>query len=94
MQLRGTKYSGALYDADGERVNASTSFYLGDGSYVYQCGSSCGTLYESDGDETVSVGTNEYTAALYTAGTAHSGGLYTNFELAELKTRNVTALTV
>ena len=91
MKLQGTKYAGALYDADGERVY---DLYLGDGSYVYRTGDSCGTLYESDGEETVSVGTNEYTAALYTAGTAHSGGLYTNFELAELTTRNVTALTV
>lgn len=51
-------------------------------------------LYWSGGDETVSVGTDEYTGALYTAGTAHSGGLYTNFELAKLTTRDVTALTV
>lgn len=91
MKLRGTKYSGALYDADGDRVY---DMYLDDGDYVYRTGSSCGTLYEDGGQETVSVGTNEYTAALYTAGTAHSGGLYTNFKLAELTTRNVTALTV
>lgn len=90
MKLQGTKYAGALYDADGERVY---DLYLGNGDYVYRTGDSCGTLYESDGEETVSVGTNEYTGALYTAGTAYDA-LYTNFELAELTTRNVMALTV
>lgn len=67
--------------------------YLDDGDYVYRTGSSAGTLYEDGGQETVSVGTNEYTSPLYTAGTAYDA-LYTNFELAKLTTRNVTALTV
>lgn len=53
-----------------------------------------GELYEHGGDETVTVGVEEYSPALYTAGTAHSGGLYTDFELASISTRNVTALTV
>lgn len=84
---------------------SSSGAYLAMGETMYYAGSSAsyytrseyagyGELYWSGGDETVSVGTDEYTGALYTAGTAHSGGLYTNFELAKLTTRDVTALTV
>lgn len=82
-----TKYSGALYDADGVRVNASTTYffggsektlYNGNGSYVYGRGDSVsaidysGTLYESGGNETVTVITEEYDGLLYKAGTRTS----------------------
>lgn len=72
-----------------------TMYYAGSSSDYYTRSkyADVGELYESGGDETVSVGTDEYTAALYTAGTAYDA-LYTNFELAKLTTRNVTALTV
>ena len=84
---------------------SSSGAYLPMGETMYYAGSSSdyytrskyadvGELYESGGDETVSVGTDEYISPLYMAGTTHSGGLYTNFELAKLTTRNVTALTV
>lgn len=73
-----------------------TMYYAGSSSDYYTRSkyADAGELYESGGDETVSVGTDEYTAALYTAGTAHSGGLYTDFELAKLTTKDVTALTI
>lgn len=82
--------SGAYLDV------GETLYYAGKSEYYYERSkyADAGELYWSDGDETVSVGTDEYTAPLYTAGTAHSGGLYTNFKLAKLTTRDVTALTV
>ena len=72
-----------------------TMYYAGSSSDYYTRSkyADVGELYESGGDETVAVGTDEYTAALYTEGTAYDA-LYTNFELAKLTTRNVTALTV
>lgn len=91
-KLRGTKYEGKLYDADGELI--SSSLYLDDGSYIYEATSQYTGLYKSDGDETVTVGVEEYTSPLYTVGTAYSAGLYTSFKEAEISTKDITALTV
>ena len=66
VKLQGTKYSGKLYDADGALV--SSSLYLGDGDYVYKRGSSCGTLYEDGGDETVWIQGSEITEPYFDAG--------------------------
>ena len=90
VKLRGTKYSGRLYDADGNPVS---NLYLDDGDYVNMCGNACGTLYQGGGDVTVSVGTNERTTPLYNRGTYHSGGLYTNFSPATITLQDITALT-
>ena len=83
VQLRGTKYQGKLYDADGVLVNGSNSFYLGDGDYVYRATDKYEDLYEDDGEDVVTVGITEHTTALYQPGTKVS-----------ITTREVTALTV
>ncbi len=83
VKLQGTKYGGKLYDADGVLVNGSTSFYLGDGDYVYRATDKYEDLYEDDGEDVVTVGIAEHTTALYQPGTKVS-----------ITTREVTALTV
>lgn len=83
VQLRGTKYQGKLYDADGVLVNGSNSFYLGDGDYVYRATDKYENLYEDGGEEYATVGVAEHTGALYQPGTKVS-----------ITTREVTALTV
>lgn len=80
VKLQGTKYSGKLYDADGEPVS---DMYLGNGSYVYQATGKYEDLYEDGGEAYATVGVVEHTGALYQPGTRVS-----------ITTREVTALTV
>lgn len=108
---RGTLFTGTAYTSSGAEY---TGLLYTTGSKITKLGTSAGTLYKSDGDETVSVATEEYTAPLYVAGssvsyteqgemyegslfypgTEYPNGLYTNFQLAQLTTKEITALTV
>lgn len=116
-----TAYSGKLYDADGVRVNSSTTYffggsektlYKGDGSYVHDRGNSVdaieydGTLYEHGGNHTYplykKVSKNLYAAGstvTYPAYKEYGGKVYDAgqravIKPADVKTENVTALTV
>lgn len=84
-KLQGTVYTGKLYDADGEWVNRSDDFCLANGDYVYTIGDKC--------DEDLYKKGTEYSSGLYTSYHASSAS-YAEFKLAELTTRDVTALTV
>lgn len=74
--------AGELYWSDGDET-------------VYVQGSEyTSPLYEPGSSVTIKEQGNLLQTALYYAGTSYSGGLYANFKPAELKTRDVTALTV
>lgn len=74
--------SGELYWSDGSvTVTVITEEYDG-------------TLYKAGTNKSIKKQGDLLDTALYREGTSYSGGLYHNFKLAELSTRDVTALTV
>lgn len=99
VTVQGKKFDGELY------YKSSSGAYLAMGETMYYAGSpkdyytrskyaDANTLYKSGGDETVMVGVTEFESPLYTAGTAYEDGLYANFKLASIATKDVAALTV
>lgn len=126
VKKQGTKYSGALWDADGTKITDFQNFYLDSGVYVdaiddYNDNGEIWNVIDDpdiDVDKEVKMVKKEYTGSyklryyggtrmlrvqneedkvtvpLYRAGNSYSDGLYSGFEPAKIKTRNVTALTV
>lgn len=125
VKKQGTKYSGALWDADGTKITDFQNFYLDSGVYVdaiddYNDNGEIWNVIDDpdiDVDKEVKMVKKEYTGSyklryyggtrmlkvqneedkvtvpLYRAGNSYSDGLYSGFEPATLKTKNVTALT-
>lgn len=83
-----TYYTRSLYASAGELYESggSTTVYVRGEEYT-------SPLYEPGSSVTIRQQGNLLKTALYHAGTEYPNGLYTNIELAEIKTRDITALT-
>ena len=96
---QGKKFDGELYyksSSGAYLAMGEPMYYKGDASDYYTRSkyADAYTLYKAGDDVTVTVGKTEYESPLYTAGTAYSNGLYANFKLASITTKDVAALTV
>lgn len=94
VTLQGDEYEGTLYDASGNMIKIAL-FKEGSPKTFNKRGSLyTSALFKGGSKKTVTLQGEMYTGALFSQGAEYSSGLYANFRLATLSTKDIVALTV